>query len=181
MSIKFLLVSPRMEKSNGGIAVWTNTYLEGCKNTEIEPVLVNTAAIGARAKNGNAKRNFFDELIRTKRIFRDLKNKLSAQSFDIAHINTSCGSFGLIRDYLIAKKIKKKSPKTKIIVHYHCDIPYQIKTKTSKKYLEKLLLLSDKSFVLCENSSRYIRESFSAESIKVPNFVSENLVSKIAI
>ena len=163
--MKVLLVSPQMEKSNGGIAVWTNTYLNGTENTEIKPVLVNTAAVGVRAQNGNAKRNFFDEFIRTKRIFSDLKKTLAKEHFDVAHICTSCGSFGLIRDCIIAKKIKKQSPNTRIILHYHCDIPYQVRRKITRAYLEKILKLSDKNFVLCENSSRYLKEMFSSESI----------------
>ena len=50
--MKVLLVSPQMEKSNGEIATWTNIYLAHCSENNIEPTVLNTATVGARAKNG---------------------------------------------------------------------------------------------------------------------------------
>ena len=168
-----------MEKSNGGIAVWTKIYLDECEKVGIMPTLVNTEAIGKRAIDGNARRSYFDEIVRTKRIFSALKKALRSDAFDIVHINTSCGSLGLIRDYWTARKAVKKQPKAKIVTHFHCDIPYQIRSKIAKKYLQKLLRLSNENLVLCENSRIYLQEEFSAESIKVPNFVDEGLLSTV--
>ena len=176
--MKILLVSPKMEKPNGGIATWTNIYLDSCSDVGIEPFVLNTEPIGKRADNGNAKRNFLDEIVRTRRIFKDLRALLKRDTYDVAHINSSCGKFGLIRDYMVAKRIKEKQPNTKIVLHFHCDVPYQVKNKTSEKYLQKLLGISDKNLVLCENSKKYLEEKFSAESIKVPNFVNEDIVTK---
>lgn len=176
--MKLLLVSPKMEKSNGGIAVWTNMYLDGARDSVIEPYLLNTAPVGKRAKNGTAKRNFLVEMWRTIKIFRDFSLITRKTEFDIVHLNTSCGRFGIVRDYLLLKQIKKKQPQAKIVLHYHCDIPAQVRSKKSKKYLGNLLKLCDCNFVLCQNSKTYLEKEMSATAIKVPNFVSEHLIVK---
>lgn len=176
--MKVLLVSPKMKKSNGGIATWTNIYLTSCSDVGIDAAVLNTEPIGARAVNGSAKRNLIDEIVRTKGIFKSLKTLLKKDKYDVAHINTSCGKFGLIRDYMVAKKIRRKQPSVKIISHFHCDIPYQIHGKISEKYLSKLLAVSDKNLVLCENSKLYLKNKFSCESLKVPNFVDESLLAQ---
>ena len=175
--MELLLVSPKMEKPNGGIAVWTNIYLESLTDSDISVSLLNTAPIGKRASNGSAKRSLTDEIRRTSSIFKELKKLLKKKRFDVVHLNTSCGSFGVIRDYLTAKRIKKAQPHAKIALHYHCDIPMQIHNSIAKKYLSKLVGLSDLNLVLCENSRRYLEREFGAESFKVPNFVGSDIIS----
>lgn len=172
--MKVFLISPKMDSPNGGIAVWTNQFIVGCEKIGLEYSILNTSAIGKRAINGQARRNFLDEIKRTKRIFKDLKKSLKKFDCDVVHLNSSCGSFGIIRDYLIAKKIKRKKPNAKIIVHFHCDIPCQIGNKISKRYLKRLVTVSNKVLVLCENSKTYLKTEFGVESIKIPNFISGN-------
>ena len=105
--MKLLLVSVKSEVSRGGIAVWTDRYLSQCKTHGINCTLINTEAVGKRAEQGTAKRSLRDEFVRTRRIFKDLEGALKTD-FDAAHLNTSCGTFGLFRDYFIARKIKRK-------------------------------------------------------------------------
>lgn len=176
--MKILLISPKMDNPNGGIAVWTELYLEGCQTHSLNCDVLNTSTIGKRAINGEAGRNFFDEFIRTTRIFKKLKKFIKKNDYNVIHLNSSCGTFGVIRDYLIIKKIKKLKPQAKIISHFHCDIPHQIHNKISKKYLKKLSKLSDKRLVLCENSKNYLKDEFNLESIKVSNFINENNIAK---
>ena len=174
--MKILLVSAKSNKLNGGIAVWTERYISWCADHEIECHLVNTEAVGKRAEQGNAKRNLSDEFVRTKRIFADLKSKLDAVvELDIAHLNTSCGTFGLFRDYMIAQRIHKKG--IPIVTHYHCDIPYWIHNPISRYYLKKLAALSAKNFVLCENSRKFLEDNFGIEAIKIPNFIDEKVIN----
>lgn len=171
--MKILLVSVRSQKSKGGIAVWTEHFIKKCEKSNIDYFLVNTEIVGKRQTDDAAKRNLFDEFIRTKRIFNDLK-KFFNETFDIAHVNTSCGTFGLIRDYLIVKKIKKQGIKT--VVHYHCDIPYWVKNKISKYFLFKLASLSDVNMVLCDNSVKFLKDNYNLKSVKVPNFVDDTII-----
>ena len=175
--MELLLVSPKMEKPNGGIAVWTNIYLDSLTDSDVSVSLLNTAPVGKRASNGSARRNLADEVVRTAGIFKELKKLLKNKRFDIIHLNTSCGSFGVIRDYLTAKRIKKAQPSAKIVLHYHCDIPMQIHSSIAKKYLSKLVALADLNLVLCENSRKYLEKEFGAESHKVPNFVGADIIS----
>ena len=173
--MKILLISPKMERPNGGIAIWTEMYLEGCAKADVSCTVVNTAPIGKRALNGSAGRSASDELVRTRKIFQDLKKSLK-ERYDAVHLNTSCGTFGVIRDYLIAKKIRRKLPKTKLVVHFHCDIPFQVRNKISKRYLAKLVSLCDDKLVLCENSRKYLLKNFHVESEMVPNFINEAVI-----
>ena len=174
--MKLLLISPKQDNSNGGIAVWTDIFLDNCAANDICVRLLNTAAIGARLENGSAKRNILDEIKRTAGIFRSLKRELKAEKYDAFHLNTSCGEFGIIRDYLTAKRIKKKQPKACLVVQYHCDIPVQIRSDRAKKYLGKLLSLADKNLVLCTTSAKYLKNNYGKDSVTVPNFMNEKQV-----
>lgn len=176
--MRLLLVSPQQEIANGGIAVWTNMFLEASKNIDIKTSVLNIAMIGKRLENGSAKRSLFDEITRTRRIFRDLRALLRDNTYDVAHINTSCARFGIIRDYITAKRIKKKQPRVKIILHCNCDIPVQIKSKRSFKYLSRLVGMSDIVMVLCDTSAEYIRRHFGKESVKIPNFIDSACISR---
>lgn len=172
--MRILLVSVKTTESKGGIAAWTEHYVKACENSGAEVQLVNTVTVGNRLKNASAKRSFIDEWKRTARIMKDLKVRLNANSFDVAHLNTSIGVFGIIRDYFVAKKISKK--RIPIFLHFHCDIPFWTTNSLIKHFLHKIIKISTTSLVLCENSKRYLYDEFTAESEKVPNFVDELLI-----
>lgn len=172
--MKLLLISVKSERSRGGIATWTNRFFGRCDAHGIECTIVNTEAIGKRAEQGTAGRNLLDELTRTRRIFRDLKVSLVVSDYDAVHLNTSCGTFGLFRDYMMARRIKKKG--LPLVTHFHCDIPYWIHNSISCRYLGKLIALSDELLVLCENSRLYLEKTFGVSSQKVPNFLDDSLI-----
>ena len=172
--MRVLLVSVKSQKIYGGIATWTDYFLENCKVSGIEADLVNTEVVGKRLETETASRNFFDEYKRTNRIFADLKKHLKSNDYSAVHLNTSCGTFGIIRDYLIACKAKKKN--VRLVTHYHCDIPDWIRNKVSKYYLKKLCSISDVNVVLCERSKKYLEDNFNIPSVVIPNFVSDELV-----
>lgn len=172
--MKVLLVSVKSEKSKGGVAVWTNQYLLGCESIGIQCDIVNTEAVGKIAVNVTAKRNLKDEFIRTRRIIKQLNTKLKQNGYDIAHLNTNIGFFGIIRDYYVAKNIVRY--KIPLVVHFHCDIPYWVRNPLIKIYLSKLLKLSKINFVLCKNSYQYLKKEYMQNSVFVPNFVSEKLI-----
>ena len=171
--MKLLLISVKSQKSPGGIAVWTERYLARCDAKGAECTLVNTEMIGKRVEQSMARRSLIDEFVRTRRIFTDLKNALKAE-FDAAHLNTSCGTFGLFRDYLIARRVKNKG--ILLVTHYHCDIPYWIRNRLSRWCLGKLIKISDENIVLCANSQKFLKQQYGADSLHIPNFVEERLV-----
>jgi glycosyltransferase involved in cell wall biosynthesis len=171
--MKLLLISVKSNISKGGIATWTDRFLASCEAHGIACTLVNTEAVGKRREQGTARRNLFDEVTRTCRIFRDLGSSLGAD-YDAAHLNTSCGTFGLFRDFMLARRIKKKG--LRLITHFHCDIPHWIHNSISRRYLGKLVALSDEKLVLCENSRQYLEDAFGVSSKKVPNFLDDNMI-----
>lgn len=172
--MKLLLITVKSDVSRGGIATWTERFLERCEYKDIDCKIINTEAVGERAVQGEAKRNLCDEIIRTRRIFTDLKNSLVLGMYDAVHLNTCIGVFGLFRDYIMAKRIKRK--KLRLITHFHCNIPDWIHNRVSYKFLEKLVYLSDTCLVLNETSRLYLKNNFSVESQKVPNFINEELI-----
>ena len=172
--MRILLVSVKTTELKGGIAAWTEHYLKECAINGSKVHLVNTVLTGNRLKNVSAKRSLIDEFKRTVRIMKDLKTELKTSSFDVVHLNTSIGVFGIIRDYYIAKKIAKKQ--VPIFLHFHCDIPFWTTRSLVKHFLRKILKISTANFVLCENSEMYLYNEYTANSIKVPNFVDASLI-----
>lgn len=112
---RVLLYSALPEKVQGGIATWTNTYLQECEEHNISCDLVNCVAEGARADNPEAKLSIKDEFRRTVRIFKDLRNATRSE-YDVAHINTSCGPMGIIRDCMAVLYLKKKELKKSLYI-----------------------------------------------------------------
>lgn len=173
---KLLLVSTKTEQSKGGIAVWTDGFLHYCKQYGIDCDLLNIATIGARAKEGNAKRNFKDEFIRTKKIFQNLRKMLRNNTYEVAHVNTSCGSFGIIRDYLTVRKIKRKKPTCKTILHFHCEIQVQCASIISRYFLSQILKISNEVLVLNKQNECFLRDHYGVSSKIVPNFIDSDVV-----
>ena len=176
--MRLLLVSPLQENTNGGIAVWTESYLSVAESAGLDVTLVNTAAVGRRLENGSASRSLIDEIKRTRKIFKSLNGALKGGSYSAVHLNTSCGGFGIIRDYLMAKRIRKKQPEARLVVQYHCDVPVQIRTSRAKKYLKKLISLGGENLVLCSSSAEYLLREFGADSKIVPNFVNDYYIRR---
>lgn len=173
---KLLLVSAKTEQSKGGIAVWTDAFLESCNQYGIDCDLLNIATIGSRAKQGNAGRNFKDEFVRTKAIFQNLRAMLKDKIYDSAHVNTSCGAFGLIRDYLTINQIKKKQPACKRILHFHCDIQTQCASAISRCFLSKILNVSDEVLVLNKRNENFLSDHYGIPCKVVPNFIDSAMV-----
>ena len=163
-----LLISPKMSVSVGGIATWTEHYLAKCNQYDLNCTLINTEKGTEKTFAG------WSEIARTRRILNDLHQSLSNQKLDIAHLNTSCGPFGLFRDYIVAQRIHKYG--IPVVTHYRCDIPFWIKNPLKRYVLKKLARLSCLNFVLCENSHSYLKQ-FNIDSIKVPNCVDPYVVA----
>ena len=172
--MKLLLMSVQSEQSRGGIATWTARFLDACEAHGISCTLVNTETVGKRQTQGTARRSALDEFVRTRRIFRDLRAALKQGKYDAAHLNTSCGTFGLFRDLIAAKRIRRKGIRT--VTHFHCDIPYWIHNPLSRWALGRLVALSDVRLVLCENSRLYLEKTFGASSEKIPNVLDDNMI-----
>ncbi|MBO5889766.1 MAG: glycosyltransferase family 4 protein [Clostridia bacterium] len=174
--MKILLLSP-LPPPEGGIATWTTLYLEYCNKNNIQVSVVNTATNGKRALKINSKRNLFDELKRTFKIIKDLKHNLKKDKVDVVHINTSCSKFGIIRDYLCAKIIKKQ--KIPFVLQTHCNVGDQIKSKLQLKYFIKFVGMANKILTLNKTSFEYVSKYAKDKAQIVPNFIKETDIEKI--
>ena len=171
-----LLISAKADHPSGGIAVWTEHYLTGCKEIEnFSCDLVNVAMNGRRAVCATAKRSLKDEFFRTRGIIEQLNERLKHGSYDVAHLNTSIGAFGIIRDYFIARKVAKRG--IPVILHFHCDVPKWDTNYITRHFLKRILKICKMEYVLCESSRQYLREVYGVESTKIPNFVDEDLIA----
>jgi len=166
--IRILFVSPLIDsgKPTGGIANWTRRIFLSDYSKIHELSIVNTATIGKRAKQ-LYKKSFLEELKRTYRIICDLKRKMIAFKPDVVHINSACSATGLIRDF-VCEKIASKS---RVIVHFRCDIAYQVQSKISKFFLRLLVKNADKILTLNESSKLYLENNFNRNSDIIPNFI----------
>ena len=175
--IRIILISP-LPPPVSGIASWTKRIIDWTadkKNIVIDTV--NTAVIGKRLKKINSRRNFFEEFLRSIKILTSLKKKIFLFSPDIVHINTPCGKFGLYRDFLCAKIVKRNN--IKLAVHYRCNIEDQVgKSKFLNRIVIKLAHLADENLVLNDFSKKYLKKISGKDSIFLPNFIESEALTK---
>lgn len=136
-----------------------------------ELLIVNTATIGKRAKQLYRK-SLFEELRRAYKILCDLKRKMIDFKPDVVHINSACSATGLIRDFLCAKIASK----SRVVVHFRCDIAYQVQSTISKFFLRLLVRNADKILTLNESSKRYLEDNFNRNSDVIPNFIPKQVL-----
>lgn len=165
--MKILLLSP-LPPPSGGIARWTERYLEWCKGKH-NIVVVNTALQGERAGEAGKKRRFTDEVKRAVYVIQRTKRGLK-ENIDIVHINTSCSKFGILRDWICMKVACKK--KVPVITHCHCNIADQIGTgKLAAKLFRDMVKKSEKVLVLNSSSKQYVEQIDPMKADLCPNFV----------
>jgi len=173
-NLKILLVSP-LPPPAGGIASWTQQYIDWSKKNNLNVEIVNTAVIGKRAEKINQKTKILDEIKRTKNIIIDLKNKINIFKPQIIHLNTPCGKIGIIRDFLCAKIAKKNG--IKLIVHYRCNIKDQVGNSiVTKIYMRRLSNIADLNLVLNNSSKQYLIQETQNNSILIPNFINDDFL-----
>lgn len=167
--MNILLVSAMAENKNGGLGIWTKSFIKYCNQMSIRYQFVNMDMVGDRKENLTAKRNICDEIVRTNRIFGSLKSSIEKEEYDVAHINTACGPFGIIRDWIIAKKINRRG--IPIIIQYHCNVRDCVCSELSVFFLKKLVNLAKKNLVLNSDSKEFVQK-YSKKSVDIlPNFI----------
>ena len=173
--MKIILISP-LPPPAGGMACWTQRYLESEQAQANQVLLIDIAVIGSRIQQV-AKRNIFQEVKRTRKIIRQLNDYLMNNEIDIVHINTSGGQFGLVRDYICAKTAQKSG--CKVVLHCHCDVSYRVKNQFAEFYYRRLVAWSDQVITLNEKSHEFTFRKCGRESIILPNFLPEKMVNEL--
>ena len=165
--MKVLLLSP-LPPPSGGIARWTERYLEWCKNKH-QLTVVNTALQGERSGEAGKQRNLIDEIRRAAYIIRETRKGLKYKP-DVVHINTSCSRFGIMRDWICVRiACKKRIP---VILHCHCNIADQLGTGSiATNMFSDMVQSSHKVLVLNSSSWDYVKRINPEKVAVCPNFV----------
>lgn len=172
--MRVLLVSA-IPPPEGGIATWTNKYLEYCQSIDVEIEFVNTALQGSRRKQINTRCSLLDEIKRTYYIISEVKKYINNGKIDVIHINSSCSKLGIIRDYLCVKAAVAKN--ISVVLHCHCNVEDQIVRGYGLSILKKMANLSSIVLVLNRNSYNFISKITNTKIEIIPNFIEQNSVS----
>lgn len=173
--MKILLISA-MPPPAGGIATWTEKYKKFCEVHEISLSIVNTALNNRNVERISGKRNLKNGLWRTFYVLHEFKKNLKQYEPDIIHINTSCSRLGVLRDYICALKAHKQ--KTPIVVHCHCNIQDQIKSKRGKWFLKRMFAIASCIVVLNRESFLFAKKLTKTRIEVIPNFIEPFMVAR---
>lgn len=171
--MKVLLISP-LPPPAGGIATWTLKYVKYFSENNLSCEVVNTAVTGIREKEINHKKNYIEEIKRARDIYLNTKKRVQEYKPDIAHINSSCTKYGVIRDYVVIRLLKHNH--VPIVLHCRCNIEDQLTGKLSRVLFSKMVNSSNIVLTLNKQSKLYV-ESVSSEKAKIiPNFIEKDRI-----
>lgn len=169
---KVLLIS-HYPPPSGGIASWTKRLLQiGLpRGWEISHINLNT--INGRDPFQNTKRNFKDEYVRCRNIWRQEIDRLkNDKDISVVHTCIPCTAFGMMRETitgLIAKRYGKK-----FILHCRCTVPNVVHNTFQRLLFRILGSLCDGIIVLNTRSYDFARKYSKAQVSLIPNFVVED-------
>lgn len=159
---KVILVSP-LPPPIGGIASWTQSFVKFYKKEGLEYSLINSAVSGTRVETG--KVSFYDELKRVLKLRRFLNKEINKNEEIVIHYNSSCSTFGLIKDLIIL--IGCSVP---IVFQCHCNLPASLNTKLSFYLFKKICKIVDVVCVL-NLKSLEVTKKIKKEVYYIPNFI----------
>lgn len=178
--LRLLLVTPyhrnKVNLYKGGIATWSNLFVEEANKRKIDFRIVDISMKGKRLKNRSAKASVFAEFFRTMRILTSsIINSLFFKP-TVVHINSSGTRRGLLRDYYVMKLLNKK--RRRIILHLRCDAKKTIENnEKSMKILHKISKMADVILTLNIESLNFCKRHYSNTSIEIiSNFISTDIV-----
>lgn len=171
--LNILLVSPYLPVG-GGISAWTEKYINYMTEHGIEYHLVDLGFVGKRTLD---KIVFPDEIKRTVRIVKDLKKSVKQFSCNLAHINTSCSRFGIIRDtWCVRYAYLHNIP---VILHCRCNIEDQLKNNNLRKKLFKYMVRRSAHIITLNTPSFNYASLLSAgKTSLLPNFIEKEYCRK---
>lgn len=175
MMKNLLLVSP-LPPPIGGITSWTVEYMNQMIELGYTPALVNTTVTGKRLNN-NAKINLFDELVRLRRIKKNINEVLRDGEVNVIHYNASCFIFGLIRDYYVLRPFFKKNA---IIYHCHCNLETNVNNTVARIFFSLIAKNSDCVLTLNKKSLEFAQRYTSRTKV-IPNFIHQVFVDSVNV
>lgn len=171
--MKILLISAYPPPA-GGIAIWTEQYMEWMKKNGHRVDLVNLSVQGKRVQNYTHK-SLFAEIFRAVKILGTCLFFLMFRRYDVVHFNTSCSKSGILRDKLVSDMLY--AFKIKTVVQCHCNLPVSLKNKRTRKIFADMIKKERICLVLNQDSKEIVKEYYNKEAKIVPNFLSEEFVA----
>lgn len=166
--MKIALISP-LPPPEGGIATWTKEAESFFLNNAIQYEIIDNAVVGKRKEKITSTTKLKDEIIRTVSIVKKLKYTISFFKPDILHINTSCGRFGIYRDFLCMLIARKNH--IPCVLHCHCNVADQLHSSIAESAFKRMAKMSEKVFVLNQSTSECVERKTSISPILIPNFI----------
>ena len=167
-----ILVSP-LPPPIGGIASWTEAFINYCHKTGASCAIVNSSVSEKRAVS--SKVSCMEEWKRLRRIQKELKQAVQQQKDCVIHYNASCFTAGLIRDYLVLK-----GTNAPIVYQCHCNLDTNLNNKIASFMFQKVCNMAKAVCVL--NSASYKTASKYHKNVKyIPNFIEEIYRDKTAV
>lgn len=169
-----ILLITQLPPPKGGIATWSQGYLEHMGKTFHRIDVVNTAAIGGRSQDVNASKSLGTELKRALQIWNKTREKMRTRDFDVVHINVVGTVTGMVRDLVTLQLLGKHLPK---VVQFHSNLSDQVgDSRLGQFLLKKITAGADTVLVLNSPTARYLKQVTGIEPICVSNFIDGSYV-----
>lgn len=165
--MKTVLLAP-LPPPYGGIAEWTQRML----SVQLEngwTLDVVDERVSERRGTYSKKRNLKEEIQRSFRIWRGLKQKLEDSEVKVIHCCIPATLFAMIREYIsccITKRYNRK-----FVLHFRCTVPNMVKGSFSRWMLKILCQKSDYIIVLNRQTEEYLKLITATPCALIPNFV----------
>lgn len=157
----------------GGIASWTLRMLktrlpEGWNVEVVDEKIID----GRQFFGNNTKRNYFNELKRCIKIWRNLKKAIKKQTDHIVvHSCIPAAPRSIMREYVCA--LISKRYKRPFIIHFRCTVPNMMTNNLRVYLLKKICNISDRIIVLNNQSVDYLKKITNTPISLIPNFVND--------
>ncbi len=159
-----ILVSP-LPPPIGGIASWTESFVNYCNKNDIPCTVVNSSVAEKRANS--SKVSYLEEWKRLRRIRSELRQAVRQQKDCVIHYNASCFTAGLIRDYLVLKGIN-----TPVVYQCHCNLDTNLNNKIASFMFQKVCN-TVKTVCVLNSASRQTASLYHKNVKYIPNFIDE--------
>lgn len=171
--MRIMLVSP-LPPPSGGIAAWTQRYMEVGHLWGLQVHIVNTAVQGKRATNFTERVGVMSEIGRTLNIFRDILVLSRKEKPQIMHVNSSCSPMGIVRDWLCMMLVSKKCAK---VLHCRCTTKHQLGNSfLGNLFFSLAVRKADCVLVLNDESMQHVEGVRHGVVRKLPNFIDNSFL-----
>lgn len=163
---RVVLVSP-LPPPIGGIASWTESYINYAKKNNIKYHLINSSVLGKRIQTG--KVSYKDEIQRIRKLHDELKQWDKREKNIVIHYNASCFTKGLIKDLLVLVGIKAP-----IVYQCHCNLDTNLDNVVAKMLFRLICKMVDTVCVLNKASVKTAK-LYHNKVFYIPNFTDKTI------